>query len=153
MWQNGPKSLRTNTYELISKYCIEYLQEESLSANQSEKLNAETKPVKAKILAQKEKELPSYEGLQIKDILERKSHHSKIIRITCYCLKFLSKAIMGLKDKNERKQLKTNILANASKNNLMSSSLAVSLPTTYDVEQILTPEKHKLKYFLMKSSH
>ena len=45
-WQNGPQLLKTNTDELISKYCIEYLQEEALSAKQSEEMKAETKPIK-----------------------------------------------------------------------------------------------------------
>ena len=78
--------MKTNTDELISKYCIEYLQETALSTKQSEELKAETKPIKAKILAQKVKET-SYE---IQNILEIKSNYSKILRLTCYFLKFLS---------------------------------------------------------------
>ena len=50
-WQNGPHLLKTNTDDLISKYCIEYLQEKALSTEQSKELKAETKPVKATILA------------------------------------------------------------------------------------------------------
>ena len=84
-WQNGPHLLRTNTDDLISKYCIEYMQEDALSNKQSEELKVETRPVKAKIFAQKAKELPSFE---IQNILERKSNYSKILRITCYFLKF-----------------------------------------------------------------
>ena len=56
--QNGPHLLKTNTDELISKYCIEYLQENTLSTKQSEELKAETKPVKAKILARKAMKYP-----------------------------------------------------------------------------------------------
>ena len=89
-WQNGPHLLRTNTDDLISKYCIEYLQGNTLSTKQSEELKAETKPVKAKILAQKAKKT-SYE---IQNILEIKSNYSKILRITCYFLNFLSKPLM-----------------------------------------------------------
>ena len=100
-WQNGPYLLRTNTDDLISKYCIEYLQETALSTKQSEELKAETKPVKAKILAQKAKETP----YKIQDILEIKSSFSKILRITCYFLKFLSKTINGITDENKRKHL------------------------------------------------
>ena len=86
-WQNGPNLLRTNTDELICKYCIEYLQDGALSTKQSKELKAETKPVKAKIIAQKAKQLPSF---VIQNILKRKSNYSKILRITYYFLKFLS---------------------------------------------------------------
>ena len=65
----------------------------------------ETKTVKAKILAQKAKELPFFKGLSIQNILERKSNCSKILRITSYFLKFLFKAINGIKDGNKRKHL------------------------------------------------
>ena len=41
-WQNGPHLLMTDTDDLISKYCIEYLQEDTLSTKQSEELKAET---------------------------------------------------------------------------------------------------------------
>ena len=107
-WQNGPHLLRTNTDDLISEYCIEYLQDDTLSTKQSEELKAETKPVKAKILVQKEKELPSFE---IQNILERKSNDSKILRITCYFLKFMSKAITGITDGNKRKHLESKYLS------------------------------------------
>ena len=103
-WQNGPHLLRTNTDDLISKYFIEYLREDALSTKKSEEFKAETKPVKAKILVQKAKELPSFE---IQNILERKSNYSKILRITCYFLKFLSKAINGITDGNKRKHLES----------------------------------------------
>ena len=52
---NGSHLLKTNTDELISKYCIEYLQENALSEKQSEELKTEIKPVKAKALVQKVK--------------------------------------------------------------------------------------------------
>ena len=100
-WQNGPHLLKTNTDELISKYCIEYVQENTLSTKQSEELKAETKPVKAKILAQTAKETPH----KIQDILETISSFSKILRITCYFLKFLSNTINGITDGNKRKHL------------------------------------------------
>ena len=72
VWQNGPHLLRTDTDDLISKYCIEYLQEDTLSTKQSEEFKAETKPIEAKILVQKAKELPSFE---LQNILERKSNY------------------------------------------------------------------------------
>ena len=50
-WRTGPEFLRTNTDELITKYCLEHLKEEALSDKQSDEIKAETKPVKAKILA------------------------------------------------------------------------------------------------------
>ena len=71
-WQNYPNLLSTYTDGLISKYCVEYLQEDTLSTKQSEELKAETKQAKAKILAQKPKGLPSFE---IQNILERKSNY------------------------------------------------------------------------------
>ena len=40
--QNGPNLLRTNTDDLKSKHCIEYLLENALSTKQSEELKAET---------------------------------------------------------------------------------------------------------------
>ena len=56
-WQNGPHLLRTTTDDLISKYFIEYLQENVLTTKQSEELKAETKTVKAKIFAQKKRNI------------------------------------------------------------------------------------------------
>ena len=64
-------------------------------------MKAETKPVKAKILAQKAKETT----YKIQDILEIISSFSKILRITCYFLKFLSNTINGITDGNKRKHL------------------------------------------------
>ena len=64
-------------------------------------MKAETKPVKAKILAQKVKETSN----EIQNILEIKSKYSKILRITCYFLKFLSKIINGINDESKRKHL------------------------------------------------
>ena len=128
-WQNGPHLLRTNTDDLISKYCIEYFQEDTLSTKQSEELKAETKPVKAKILAQKAKET-SYE---IKNILEIKvvSNYSKILRITCYFLKFLSKTINGITDGNKRKHLESKYF---SKNFLMQPK--EQFPGTFNPSQL-----------------
>ena len=56
-WQIGPELLRTNTDELITKYCIEHLKEEALSAKQSDEIKEETKPLKAKSFPKKQKKL------------------------------------------------------------------------------------------------
>ena len=71
-WQTGPVLLRTNNDELITKYCIEHLKEEALSAKQSDEIKEETKPIEAKKFAQKAKEILPHEGLLIQNILEQK---------------------------------------------------------------------------------
>ena len=137
------------TDDLIYKYYIEYLQENTLSTKQSEELKAETKPVKAKILAQKAKETP----YKIQDILEIKSSFSKILRITCYFLKFLSKTINGITDGNKRKHLEDKYF---SKNFLIQPKeqfQELSIPVSWDVQQIFTSEKHKQKYSMKKLIH
>ena len=104
------------------------MQKDALSTKQSEELKAETKPVKAEILVQKAKELQIFE---IQNILERKSNYSKILRITCYFLKFLSKAINGITDGNKRKHLESKYF---SKNFLIQPK--EQFPRTFNPSQL-----------------
>ena len=90
-------------------------------------MKAETKPVKAKILAQTAKETPH----KIQDILKTISSFSKILRITCYFLKFLSKTINGITDGNKRKHLEIKYL---SKNFLIQPK--EQFPGTFNPSQL-----------------
>ena len=101
-WQTGPELLREDTESILSKYCIEYIKDSSnLSNKEVEEAQAETKPLKTKLFTYQARESLN----SIHHILQRKSNYHKILRITCYFLKFLSKCISGLGNENLKNRL------------------------------------------------